>query len=577
MAEVIDSTIIALRTRIEDAVVDLRDLAQDIDHQALIKTINDLQERLLDPFLFVIVGEVKAGKSSFINALLEVEEEICKVAPSPMTDTIQQIIYGDPPHEEIINPYLKKIYQPVDILREIAIVDTPGTNTIIEHHQEITERFIPGSDLIVFVFEAKNPYRQSAWDFFDFIHDDWRKKIIFVLQQKDLLSEQDLKINIDGVRKHAIGKGVEEPIIFAVSALQEQAGDQGKSGFTDLRHFIQENITGGRAAVLKLKSNINTAEQLAEKINDGLSLRRKQWEIDKTFRDDISNTLKKQRELSHDQVDVLVENLVAGYDRTLYDKADELSRVLSLGAVLRRSFSSIFSRKSSIKEWLAEFAKSLEEDLHADLRRRLNERVLELAESIQQMGQIVDLKLRSSQTILKDDHEIFSSIARRRAKVLTELQETFGDFLKSTENFTDVGLFSEREKLSPTVATGSGIAAVGVLLTVITNGMVFDVTGGVLTALGILFASVSVGLQKRKIMKRFKLEIDAGREALQHEVTSKLKMYVDHIRDRIDENFAKFDQLLASEEQALLRLSQAYQKISSHLDSIRSEVDQIKG
>ncbi|MBK7009342.1 MAG: dynamin family protein [Saprospiraceae bacterium] len=34
---------------------------------------------------------------------------------------------------------------------------TPGTNTIVAHHQEITEKFIPYSDLIVFVFEAKNP------------------------------------------------------------------------------------------------------------------------------------------------------------------------------------------------------------------------------------------------------------------------------------------------------------------------------------------------------------------------------------------------------------------------------------
>ena len=144
---------------------DLLDLSKDIGHQGLEATITDLKDRIEEPFMFVIVGEVKAGKSSFINALLETETDICKVAPSPMTDTIQQILYGETTHEEIINPYLKRIYQPVEILQEIAIVDTPGTNTIIEHHQEITERFIPGADLIVFVFEAKNPYRQSAWEF----------------------------------------------------------------------------------------------------------------------------------------------------------------------------------------------------------------------------------------------------------------------------------------------------------------------------------------------------------------------------------------------------------------------------
>src|ERR1041384_5642911 len=42
--------------------------------------------------LLVIVGEVKAGKSSFINALLR--EDVCEVAPGPCTAGIQELIYG---------------------------------------------------------------------------------------------------------------------------------------------------------------------------------------------------------------------------------------------------------------------------------------------------------------------------------------------------------------------------------------------------------------------------------------------------------------------------------------------------
>ena len=53
-----------------------------------------------------------------------------------MTDTIQQVIYGEVEEEIQINEYLKKIMVPRGDLKEIAIVDTPGTNTIIEHHQE---------------------------------------------------------------------------------------------------------------------------------------------------------------------------------------------------------------------------------------------------------------------------------------------------------------------------------------------------------------------------------------------------------------------------------------------------------
>ena len=137
------------KARVEGIIAELHQITKDINHQDLDATVGDLRDRITEPFMFVIVGEVKAGKSSFINALLDTGQEICKVAASPMTDTIQQILYGESQREESINPFLKKIYLPIEVLKEVAVVDTPGTNTIVKHHQEITERFIPASDLIV--------------------------------------------------------------------------------------------------------------------------------------------------------------------------------------------------------------------------------------------------------------------------------------------------------------------------------------------------------------------------------------------------------------------------------------------
>jgi hypothetical protein len=119
------------RPLVDEAVKDLHALVSEIGHEDLKKTTNDLRNRVNEPFMFVIVGEVKAGKSSFINALLETDKEICKVSPAPMTDTIQQILFGETEQVVTVNPFLKKLYYPIEILREIAIVDTPGTNTIV--------------------------------------------------------------------------------------------------------------------------------------------------------------------------------------------------------------------------------------------------------------------------------------------------------------------------------------------------------------------------------------------------------------------------------------------------------------
>src|SRR5688572_11133276 len=261
MLSVIDQKIQDQKKELKLILQRLQQFTARINHPETGNIIADLRDRIEEPFMFVIVGEVKAGKSSFINALLA-DPDLCAVAPSPMTDTIQQIIYGETYKVVDVSPYLKRIYKPDEILRDIAIVDTPGTNTIIQHHQEITERFIPGADLIVFVFEAKNPYRQSAWDFFDFMHEEWHKKIVFILQQKDLMDPKDLAINIQGVNDHAQKKGISNPLTFSVSAKQELEGNQAESGFLPLKKFITEHITGGNAQKQKLISVNSTTRNI---------------------------------------------------------------------------------------------------------------------------------------------------------------------------------------------------------------------------------------------------------------------------------------------------------------------------
>jgi len=567
-----DKDIEQVKHHVEEIIINLHDITKEIKHSSLEQTVGDLKDRIKEPYMFVIVGEVKAGKSSFINALLKSKEEICKVAASPMTDTIQQITYGEVQKVEVVNPYLHKIFQPFEILQEIAIVDTPGTNTIVDHHQEITERFIPASDLIVFVFESKNPYRQSAWEFFDYIQDEWRKKIIFVLQQKDLMEPDDLVTNINGVRDHAIQKGISEPTVFAVSAKMEQAEDIEGSGFLPLRKFIEDKITSGQAGKLKLKNNISTALTINDKIFKGLITRKEQYDSDQRFRDDIKVTLDNQKLKSDKEVDTLIENLVHTYNEITAEKYNQMRDGLSFIPMLRRSFKSIMDKKESPKEWLNLLATDLERDLNIGLKEKLNEGVVDIAESIQQMGSIIDLKIRNSETILQKDHEIFSEIAERRSNVLKDLQGAFSKFLKNSENFYDDSLATDSQNLTPNMAAGGGIAIVGVILATVTNGMVFDITGGILTTIGLLFAGVTVGLKKRKILAGFKEEIDRGRALLKGEISTKLKDYIGSIKNKIDSNFHQLDEHLGKEKKAINSLESRLNTIDADLHGYDAQI-----
>jgi ribosome biogenesis GTPase A len=560
------------RAQIEEIVKDLHDLTIKINHEELAKMVSELRNRIHEPFMFVIVGEVKSGKSSFVNALLKTGREITKVAPQPMTDTIQQILYGEEEEIITINPFLKKILLPEEILKEIAIVDTPGTNTIIEHHQEITESFIPASDLIVFVFEAKNPYRQSAWDFFDYIHSDWRKKIIFVLQQKDLLPVEDLEVNIKGVKEYAEKKGISAPHVFAVSAKDEQEGREESSGFLPVREYIRQNITGGQAPVLKLQNNIELSKTLNERISSGLEDRQKQWKADIAFREDIKETLDKQEVKSYKQVDLLSENLLAGYDRITLKKEKELVSGLSFFTLLKRSFSSIWSKKQSPKDWLVNLAQELEDQLNTELKAKLNDGVVDLADSVQQMAQVIDLKIRTSMTILKNDHDVFSDIAEKRNRILDELQSAFRTFVSTADNFTDEELFPDKSTLSPNLATGSGIAVIGIILATVTNGVVFDITGGILTAIGLLFAGFATRGKRKKIIEGYREEILKGREQLEQEVDTQLKTYIHNLKNKIDQNFDRFDLMLENEEKQIQQLTEMYRNIDERLNKLDAEI-----
>ena len=572
MDNILNQDLKIYKTQIDQIVKELHDLTIGIGHTELATMVSELRNRITEPFMFVIVGEVKVGKSSFVNALLSSDKEICKVSPAPMTDTIQQILYGEKEETIMVNPFLKKIMQPVEILKEIAIVDTPGTNTIVDQHQEITERFIPASDLIVFVFESKNPYRQSAWEFFDYIHADWRKKIIFVLQQKDLMVPADLVVNIQGVKDYAEKKGISNPNVFPVSAKMEQEGNIEESGYLPLRAYIKENITGGKAPILKLHNNIETSRNVNERIHKGVQDRKAQWEADVTFRSDIKETLDKQEVKSNHQVDQLVENLLAAYDRITRQKESELSDGLSFVTLLKKQFTSIFSKKESPQKWLEDFKGNLEHDLNNELKNKLNDGVVDIADSIQQMGKMIDLKIQNSHTILKNNHEIFSDIAERRSSVLKDLQDAFSKFMSRSENFTDEAFFNDNKPLSPNLATGGGIAAVGVILATVTNGVVFDITGGILTTVGLLFAGASVRKKRRKILGGFNAEIAKGRLQLENEVTEKLKSYIANIKQKIDANFHNFDQLIETEETQIQKLETQHNSISERLSKMEKDL-----
>ena len=191
------------------------------------------------------------------------------------------------------------------------------------------------------------------------------------------------------------------------------------------------------------------------------------------------------------------------------------------------------------------------------------------------MAKIIQLKVQNSQTILKNDQDIFSDIAERRNYIMTDLQNTFNQFLEKSDNFKDQSLFPDQSGVSANIATGSGLAVVGIILAAVTHGAVFDITGGVLTAVGLLFASITTMVKKNKIMTNFNAEIRKGKEKLATEVDSQIKLYIAHLRKRIEDNFIRFDEMLVQEEKQIALIDNDFDKLSVKLGSADHDLKKI--
>jgi len=148
-----------------------------------VQILENLVAGLNDPFVFVVVGEVNVGKSTFLNALFGAEFSRTGVVPT--TDKIYFFKHGPVVQSTPIAPTVEEVRVPCDFLKNFHVVDTPGTNSVESEHQQITERFVPAADLVVFVFSALNPWGASAWQFLEKVHRQWMRHVIFVLQQSD--------------------------------------------------------------------------------------------------------------------------------------------------------------------------------------------------------------------------------------------------------------------------------------------------------------------------------------------------------------------------------------------------------
>src|SRR6187401_1578406 len=182
------------------------------DQETFLRSLRQLDEL----FLLVVVGEFNAGKSAFINALLG--QRVLEEGVTPTTTRIGLLKWGPAVARVPTDGGLDLVTAPVEMLRDINIVDTPGTNAVLREHEALTREFVPRADLVLFVTSADRPFTESERAFLQTIRE-WGKKVVAVVNKIDILeTEADLARVMDFVGENARGLLGKSPDVFPVSA-----------------------------------------------------------------------------------------------------------------------------------------------------------------------------------------------------------------------------------------------------------------------------------------------------------------------------------------------------------------------
>ncbi|HKH82257.1 MAG TPA: dynamin family protein [Gemmatimonadales bacterium] len=549
-----------------------------------LRRFQEARDQLNGLFLLVIAGEFNSGKSSFINALLG--ERVLPEGVTPTTDRINILRHGSSVSEHLLEAYLLERTHPADVLREINIVDTPGTNAIIRRHEELTRDFVPRSDLVLFVTSADRPFTESERAFLEQIRE-WGKKIVFVVNKIDILTRPEERAEVlRYVQENAAGLLEETPQLFAVSArqaLQARAAGEGtgesaegtgeelweQSGFGAVEDYLLHTLDQEERVRLKLLNPLNVGLRLASKYKDAAFQRLK------LLAQDV------------EAIQNIDQQLALFHQEMLRDFEPRLARLDVLLADMERRGMRFFEetiRIGRIKSLMDSegVKRTFERDVIAETPREIEEEV----------GRVIDWIVERNLKLWQDISSYIErrQIARNREGMIGDVGSSFNynrqALLDSVGRVSrDVVGSYNREVESRTIANEiqgtfattalaqAGAIGLGTLVVTLVSSAAADVTG-ILLATALAVGGFYVIPRKRRQAKLdFERRIDQLGTQLKDVLTRQVHLELEQSTGRINEAIAPYRRFVQSQQQQLNEARGELVATEDALLRLRSDID----
>jgi small GTP-binding protein len=522
----------------------------DVDPDDL-RHFNQAREQLSGLFLLVIAGEFNSGKSSFINALLG--ERVLPEGVTPTTDRINVLKWGEEVSDELVEAYLLERTHPAPLLRDINIVDTPGTNAVLREHEELTRDYVPRSDLVLFVTSADRPFTESERTFLEQIRA-WGKKIVFIVNKIDILGdESDRQQVLRFVSENGTALLGEEPLVFPVTAKNAMqartANDEAawaRSGFLAVEDFLLNTLDQQERIRLKLLNPLNVGLKLAAKYKETAFERLKLLAEDVSTLQNIDQQLAAfHGEMLKDfgprqgRLDALLNEMeVRGlnfFDETIrFGKIRELMQTDQV----RRDFERVVvgdtpklidDEVGRVIDWIVERNLKLWQDISAYIERRQINRHRE--------GMIGEVGRGFSY----NRQALLDSIGRAAG-------EAVGGFNREAESRK---LAEEvRGASGVTMLAGAGVG-LGVLMTAMLTGSLADITGITLAATLAATGLYVIPARRRQAKAEFQKKVSEVRGRLNEALTRQVHSAVSDSQEKVNESIAPYRRFVQVQQEQL--------------------------
>lgn len=547
--------------------------APEEDVELVRRKLADVEEL----FMLVIVGEFNSGKSAFVNALLGAR--ISAEGVTPTTDRITLLRHADEPVErERRGGVVEKGY-PNEFLREVAIVDTPGTNAIIRQHEELSKGFVPRSDLVLFVTSAERPITESERGYLEMIRD-WGKKVVLVVNKTDLLRDETAREEVrlfveDGLRSTL---GLKPPIFFVSAYLAHKAKETAPgierdallraSGFEELERYVRGLLDEEGRVRLKLESPLGVVEELARRYGRSIGERLSLLEDDFRTAEDVEAQLGAYREdMSRDFEARLaeIENIVLSLNERGDAWFEDNIRLMNFRELLRRE----------------KVEQRFREEVVADTGELLDARVDELVDwlvdrNLKQWRAIVEYVNRRRHADYDERMvgEVGDNFEYNRGRVLRSVGENVGKVARGYDRekeARDVSL-SIQNALAQTAAVGVVGAGLGAVVVALATSRFLDVTGVVAAAILAGYGLLVLPRQRRKAREEFREKTDALKRRLSETVRRQFEAELGRSVEGMREAIAPYTRFVRVEHARMKEADENLARISAEADSLREEI-----